>query len=125
MMKIYPDEQKILLTRGDAGVIPVSIEIDGSLYTFEVGDVVRLNVYDRQDPENVVITKDAVCETPSTTLDIVLEGVDSIGGEMIVKPTVYYWEVTLNPETVPQTFIGWDEEGPKEFILYPEAREEK
>lgn len=42
-------------------------------------------------------------------------------GEYISKPKEYWYEIELNPETYPQTIIGYDEDGPKVLILYPEG----
>lgn len=36
----------------------------------------------------------------------------------------YWYEVELNPETEAQTIIGYDEDGPKIFRLYPEGDDE-
>ena len=42
-------------------------------------------------------------------------------GEVINKPTNYWYEIELNPNTQPQTIIGYDEDGEKLFVLYPEG----
>lgn len=41
---------------------------------------------------------------------------------MVNKPTDFWYEVELNPDTAPQTIIGYDKEtGAKIFRLYPEG----
>ena len=54
-------------------------------------------------------------------MEIALEGYETKFGEVINKPKQYWYEVELNPETSPQTIIGYDEEGAKLFTIYPEG----
>ena len=54
----------------------------------------------------------------SKTVDINIKASDSEIGELENKPITYWYEIVLNDE---QTLIGYDDEGPKEFILYPEG----
>jgi len=42
-------------------------------------------------------------------------------GDVINKPTDYWYEIEINPETKPQTIIGYDENGEKILKLYPEG----
>ena len=50
---------------------------------------------------------------------------DTTIGDIINTPIDYWYEVQLNPETNPQTIIGYDENGAKIFRLYPEGVEEE
>lgn len=121
MFKIDND-LSIHITRGDIGVIEVSAEKNESeLHTFVPGDLVRFRVYPKKQHENVVLVKDVLIESETQTVEIILEGSDTKLGEVINKPTVYWYEVELNPDTAPQTFIGYDTVGPKLFTLYPEG----
>ena len=45
-------------------------------------------------------------------------------GDIIHKPVKYWYEVELNPDTEPQTIVGYDDDGPKIFTLYPEGADE-
>lgn len=112
----------ICLTRGDIANIVVKANLqDGNPYTFNTGDVVRLLVYKRKKCHEVVLKKDVVIAEPSETATISLEKEDTRFGELISEPVDYWYEVELNPDTLPQTIIGYDSLGEKIFRLYPEG----
>lgn len=122
MFKI--EGKKIHITRGDIALIEVKAKNDdGTDYTFQEDDVVRLNVFKNKDCGCVVLTKEVQVPKASTSVDISLSSKDTTIGELINKPVMYWYEVILNPETSEQTIIAYDEEGAKEFWLYPEAKE--
>lgn len=121
MFKINEDKS-IYLTRGDIANIVVSAKVqDGSDYTFQKGDVVRIKVFKRKDCEEIFLQKDVTVEAEATQVDIYLSKEDTKIGEVINKPTNYWYEIELNPNTQPQTIIGYDEDGEKLFVLYPEG----
>lgn len=112
----------IHITRGDVGVIEISADnSEDELHVFKPGDVVRLRVYPKKQHENVVLSKDVLVESDTETVAINLEKNDTKLGEIINKPAIYWYEVELNPDTTPQTIIGYDQAGPKLFTLYPEG----
>ena len=116
------NDMTIHITRGDIGVIEVSMEKDGNeLYTFVPGDLVRFRVYPKKHHESTVLAKDVLIDSETQFVDFVLERDDTKLGEIINKPATYWYEVELNPDTSPQTFIGYDTNGPKLFMLYPEG----
>ena len=116
------DDMTIHITRGDIGVIEISAEkAEDELYTFVPGDIIRLRVYPKKKHESVVLSKDVLIESETQIVEIILERNDTKIGEIINKPAVYWYEVELNPDTSPQTFIGYDTTGPKLFMLYPEG----
>lgn len=120
-MFVVNDDKSIYLTRGDIATIEVSVK-DGDVdYTFKDGDVVRLNVFEKKDCGCVVLQKDVAINGGNTVIDINLTKEDTKIGEPISKPKEYWYEIELNPETGPQTIIGYDEKGPKIFKLYPEG----
>jgi hypothetical protein len=94
---------------------------DGNPYTFQKGDVVRFKVFKRRDCGCVELQKDTVVEEEATEVTVFLSTDDTKIGEVISKPTIYWYEVEMNPNTKPQTIIGYDEEGEKLFVLYPEG----
>lgn len=121
MFKIN-DDKSIHLTRGDMANITVSAKLkDGTLYTFQPGDVVRIKVFKRRDCGCVEIQKDTLVEEETTEVNLHLEGTDTKIGGIISKPASYWYEVEINPDTAPQTIIGYDDEGEKLFVLYPEG----
>lgn len=125
MFKINNDTKEIDITRGDVGTIVVTAKNDdGTNYTFQVGDIVRFNVFRKKDVATVELQKNVTVKEETIEVNISLTGEDTKIGELINKPTKYWYEVELNPETNPQTIIGYDEDGEKVFMLYPEGDED-
>lgn len=123
-MFVILNDKTICLTRGDVANIVVSANLqDGQAYTFTAGDVVRFRVYEKKNCSNVVIQKDAVVDTEAQSVTISLDKEDTKIGELISKPVDYWYEIEVNPDTKPQTIIGYDEAGEKIFRLYPEGSE--
>lgn len=121
MFEILKDKT-ICLTRGDIANIVVSASLqDGQAYTFQPGDVVRLTVYKKRGCSNVLIQKDVIVETEAQTATIRLEKEDTRFGDLISSPVDFWYDVELNPDTAPQTIIGYDAAGEKIFRLYPEG----
>ena len=121
MFKINPD-LSIFLTRGDIAVLETgAIDDNKSPYIFKAGDVVRFTVVERGNYEAVVFSKDVIAESETTAVDIQLTSEETRIGEPINKPKDYWYEVELNPDTLPQTLIGHDVSGPKIFRLFPEG----
>jgi hypothetical protein len=54
---------------------------------------------------------------------IFLDGKDTKFEDLISKPKDYWYEVELNPDAHPQTIIGYGEDGPVLFKLFPEGAE--
>ena len=122
MLRIEGD--KIHLTRGDIATIEVKAKNnDETDYTFQKGDVVRINVFKCKDCGCVVLTKDVTVDKEGTSVDIFLNSEETAMEELINKPKKYWYEIILNPDTNEQTIIGYDLDGEKEFWLYPEAKE--
>lgn len=117
------EDKKIHITRGDAATIKISAFNGDTKYTFKPDDVVRLNVFKAKDCGCVELKKDVLITEDTEEVSISLTSEDTTIGEIINKPTKYWYEVTLNPDTIEQTIIGYDLDGAKEFILYPEANE--
>lgn len=132
-MFITNNDGSIHVTRGDIGVFEVGIKVEGNPelqeestdYVFKSGDVVRFNVHERSHPDRVVLIKDILVESDTTSVEISLSREDTKIGNFISKPVTYWYEVELNPDTTPQTFIGYDANGPKLFVLYPEGADER
>lgn len=115
------DDLSIYVTRGDAVFLTVSAEEDGATYKFQPGDVVRIKVFEKKACENVVLQKDFPVVEETETVDLFLIKQETEIGEVISKPVDYWYEIELNPDTNPQTIIGYDEDGAKVFKLMPEG----
>lgn len=120
MFKISADKS-IYLTRGDVATINVTAKnSDGTNYIFKSTDVVRLNIFQKSNCHEIVLTKDAVLEEDKEEVSIYLSSTETKIGELISKPVDYWYEIVLNPETAPQTLIGYLEQ-PAIFKLLPEG----
>lgn len=121
-MFIIKADRSIYLTRGDFALIEVRVDIsETEPYVFKKGDVVRFMVMERKNCDNIVLQKDILVTEDTDSVSIVLTRDDTKIGGVINKPVDYWYEMELNPDTVPQTFIGYDIDGPKIFRLFPEG----
>lgn len=116
------EENTISITRGDVGIIEVRVDnVSGGQYIFKPGDVVRLKVFSKNRHDNIVIVKEVNVSEETEVVDVVLESNDTKIGSIINKPIDYWYELELNPDTNPQTIVGYDTDGAKIFRLYPEG----
>ena len=121
-MFVIKKDKSIHITRGDIANIVVSASLqDGTMYTFSKGDVVSFKVYPRKNYEKIVLKKEVTVSEETETVNIYLEHDDTKLGDIINKPVDYWYEVEINPDTKPQTIIGYDEDGEKIFRVYPEG----
>lgn len=112
----------IKINRGDILPLRLTIPIsDEENYVFQIGDVVRFAVYGKKQYQNEpYVLKEIVVQEETEHVNFVIESEEMKFGDIINKPTTYWYEVELNGE---QTVIGYDDGGAKEFILYPEGSE--
>lgn len=115
------DDLSIYATRGDVVFFSVTAEDKEGNHKFQPGDILRFKVYGKKDAESVVLQKDFPVTEVTEKVDIYLTEQDTKIGEVISKPKDYWYEVELNPDTEPQTIIGYDEDGAKVFKLFPEG----
>lgn len=120
-MFVISEDLTIHITRGDAATFSICAGIGDTNYEFQPDDVVRFQVFGKKDCATVVLRKDITVSESTDTVEIPLESADTTIGEVISKPVEYWYEVELNPDTRPQTVIGYDENGAKVFKLYPEG----
>lgn len=124
--------KEIHLTRGNiaclnfpAKVCEISPDTGEKIYTqyiYQPGDIVRLKIMKKGDVKTVYLEKDIHINESTADAIFNLTGDDTKFGDLINKPTTYWYEVELNPDTDPQTIIGYDKTtGPKLFVLYPEG----
>lgn len=121
MLKIN-DDKSIHINRGDSGTIAISaINDDGTNYEFQPGDLIRLNVMEKGNVSNVVFSKEINVKEASTIVDMFLKSEETKIGDVINKPVTYWYDLEINPDKDSYTIIGYDEDGAKLFILYPES----
>ena len=122
-MFIINDDKSIYITRGDAALFAVTAMLDGVPYEFQPNDVVRFKVFEKKGCDTVVLQKDFPVIEACDSVDISLVRADTKIGDIIHKPKDFWYEVELNPDTYPQTIIGYDEDGAKNFRLLPEGKD--
>lgn len=111
-------DNTIYTTRGNSLEIELTITNGEETYIFQEGDYVTFAIYQKKglNSQPIVYKKtNAIPNTDKTT--IVLSDQEMKFGEMTNKPIEYWYEITLNGETV----VGYDENGAKQLILYPEG----
>lgn len=123
-MLVIRDDNSIYLTRGDIASIQITaLNSSGEEYLFKNGDIVRFSIFEKGRYDNLVLRRDVEVTTETKFVNINLSGNDTKIGELINKPKPYWYEVELNPDTAPQTIIGYDNNGPKILTLFPEGVE--
>jgi hypothetical protein len=122
-MFVVNEDKSMSITRGDAVTFWVAAVINGEDYHFKNGDVVRFKVFEKKNCDNVVLKKDTKVTEDLLAVQIYLSGDETKVGDVISKPVDYWYEVELNPDTHPQTIVGYDEDGAKVFKVYPEGAE--
>lgn len=120
------DDNSIYLNRGDIVFFSVTAKDENNPdvpYKFQAGDLVRIKVFGKKDAEKVVLQKDFPVYEETEAVDIFLSEEDTKFGEVISKPVDYWYEVELNPLSNPQTIVGYYEDGPAIFKLFPEGKD--
>lgn len=121
MFKILPDKT-ICLTRGDvANIVTSAVLQDETPFTFKEGDIVRMQILDKKNYGDIKLRKDITVEEECISVTIKLGKEDTKIGEIINKPVEYHYEIEVNPDGDRQTIVGYDDDGPKIFRLYPEG----
>lgn len=124
-MFVVNEDNSIYATRGDIVFFSVSAEdiVTKVKHTFQAGDVLRIKIYEKKAAENVVLQKDFPVLENTSEVEIYLTEEDTKIGEVISKAKDYWYEVELNPDETPQTIIGYNEDGPVLFKLFPEGED--
>lgn len=114
------DGTTIKINRGDKLEFSLSIQTDeGTQYTFQQGDKVVFSIYNKNKMNDKAVLLKEVEATPNTTsLTISCTSEETKIGDLINKQIEYWYEIELNNE---YTILGYDEEGAKKLILFPEG----
>ena len=114
----------IKVTRGDSCTISIrSKTLDDNNeqvpYIFKPGDCITFGIYNRKKlNESPILYKKIIVESDSEIIDFCLSSADTKLGEMLNKPSTYWYEIQLNNE---KTLLGYDDNGAKLLIIYPEG----
>lgn len=109
-------DNNIYLNRGDNITIRLTCNTD-----FKENDKIKFSICKRGDYTNIVYQKFFTVTEAGPSFSLNLTSDETKIGAPIKNNTVIYWyEIELNEET---TLVGYDDNGAKEFVLYPEATE--
>ena len=110
-------DKDIYLNRGDA----ITIIIANNSDTFKVNDIIKFYVCEQGNFSKVLLSKPITVAEETTEVEIHLDSEETrIGPPLINGTRVYWYEIELNGDT---TLVGYDNNGPKLFTLWPEAVE--
>lgn len=110
--------KNIYLNRGDA----MTIILTSTNRPFVAGDTIKFSVVKRNDYSTVYLRKLFNIEEGGESIELVFNAEDTSFGPVLKDgPVVYWYEVELNGS---DTIIGYDLDGPKQLILYPEVPKE-
>ena len=114
------DGTTIRINRGDILNLTLTIKQDDNTnYTFKNGDIVIFSVYEKNKmSDKPALLKEINVQEQSESLNISLTSEETKIGNLINKPVEYWYEIELNNQ---YTVIGYDDNGPKIFMLYPEG----
>lgn len=118
-------DRNIRITRGNMLPITVSADndIDGNNYEFQVGDVIRFQIFDSKNVNKVYLKKDFKIDEATTEKMITMTAEEMKIGELKNKPIDYWYEIEVNPDTdKTMTLEGYrKDEGPAIITILPEA----
>lgn len=108
----------IEITRGNSLSLDVSIKNGNDDYIFQNDDKLGIAIYNKYGlNQNSLASKIVTANGGESTIRISLTSDEMKIGPMENRPITYWYEITLNGETV----LGYDENGAKLLILYPEG----
>lgn len=138
MIAIDEDETTIYLTRGDAtgtdyNVLAFKFPIwnpdteEEENYEFKTTDKITFTIFEKKGyTKKEILSKEFTIGSlgyvePTQYPELVLTSTDTKKFELLNKPKTYWYDIVLNDTT---TIIGYDDDGAKRLIVYPEAEEE-
>lgn len=118
MQKI--DGTTIKVNRGDILTLNLSLKLnDGTPYTFQQNDKVVFSIYEAGKlSKEALILKEITVQSETQSLIISLTTEETKIGGLVDYPKEYWYEIELNDQ---YTVIGYDDNGAKLFMLYPEG----
>lgn len=108
------EDKTIEINRGDRK----TIVLKNKSGTFKVGDKLKFSIVEKKNYNNVLFQKTYTVTRESKYMPITLSREDMKIGDIISKKLVCWYEIEYNGS---QTIVGYDDDGAKELILYPEA----
>lgn len=117
MLKI--EDKEIHINRGDKLLIEFSIDNDNEKYIFQKDDKIKFSIYRKKEMDKPpVLQKEIIPIVGTTFVDIEVSSQEMKLDDIKNKFVEYWYEIELNEN---DTIIGFDEDGAKKLILYPEG----
>ena len=114
------DGTTISINRGNSLTFEYKIKNGDEYYVFINNDAVTFSIYNAYCmDESALVTKTFYPSFGDTSVTISLTSDEMKIGDMNNLPIDYWYEITLNDETV----TGYDDNGPKIITIYPEGKE--
>lgn len=113
----YDTKSKVLYDEGynESSVLVDSLNM--VCYQFQTGDKITFNIYEKNGyGKEPLMTKEVEVTEASDSVNIVLNENDTTFGNPVNKETIYWYDITLNNSL---TVVCYNEDGAKEFIVYP------
>lgn len=121
MLKIKNND--IYLTRGDEATINISVPLDdGTNYVFQTNDVVYFTVKKKYSDTSPILRKEIHFAQETEVAVLNLTKSDTTLGGLKDVPIKYVYDISINAV---KTIIGYDEDGAKYFVIYPEASDDE
>lgn len=123
MLQYDRTTKQIQVNRGDSIDMNITArDTSGEPYSFQENDVVKFKISEAKNEENVVIEKSIPILAETQSVHIYVSSDETKLGDYNNKPVKYWYEISIEkPNSDVMTIIGYDNDGPKEFILNPEA----
>lgn len=115
------ENNDIYITRGDKAALDIQVPLNDGFYQFQTTDILYFTVKKKYGDTEPVLRKILTFSEPTEIATINLTSNDTSLGEMPNLPVTYVYDVSINED---QTIIGYDDNGEKRFIVYPEASNE-
>lgn len=113
------DKTTIKCTRGDKGSITIRKKTkEGMMEQFYKDDVVTFSIKNNFGENESVLRKKIVVTKNCDFVTFSFSKTETTIGELISKPVKYQYDISINDD---MTILGYDEGGPKIFMLYPEG----
>lgn len=129
-MAIIDVNKNIEAVRGNKLPLTIRAKVkdDGSLRLFEPNDIVRFKVMVKSKMDQVMLQKDVEVTELCESVSMLITSEEMKFGSLINKPTEYWYEVELNPDTPDTiTILGYTnkKDGAKILTLLPEGGDKK
>lgn len=113
------DNDRISINKGDSGKIIFSLLENDKPRNFVAGDIVKFAVYDKNSLEKEPkLFKEIQVEEEKEEIEIEILPTDTDFVENASKLYKYWYQIEYDKNVI----IGYDKNGAKEFVIYPEGK---